>query len=232
MKSIKPASSLKKKLTFGIVCALVVGLTASFIVSNNLDAQSSNPTDTPRSVISALESADKIGIKRETDSLGDQWKVSADGQEVGVIRSEKLKSIGDTYSLFSSSGKIVGSEAETYRVENGRAKIYDHKAKVSGEIRPKLAPLFSEYDFISTNGKVQGVAKEKIAGFMKFEVKGSSGEPNFEINGSFLPFSDSVVIKRKTDSTSVKATDVLWFAVIASQVDKEAKEKDHQIKYR
>lgn len=180
------------------------------------------------SVVTALESADKITAKKAPFSIGDRWTISADGKEIGEIRGEAIYLIGDTYSLFSTAGNLVGSEAEGYRVIHHSAKLYDHSNELRGEIKQKFAWLLSEYEILGADGEVRGTAKQNLSFTMNFDVLGKSGAPEYSISKAAFAIGADLTIEAKSNDRSVDAIDALWIAVIASEVEEaEAAKSDN-----
>lgn len=200
-------------------------LLAASLASCASSANSGSLTDDPGSVIRALEEADKIVAKKKMLSFGDEWTVTADGQEVGVIRGEAVYLIGDTYSLFSGTDTLVGREAEGYRVVNHRAKLYDEQSNLRGEIKEKFSFTFAEYEILNGAGDVAGKAKQKFSASMKFDVSGASGSTEYTVSKAFFSLNPKVTIERKNVNSSVEAIDALWLAVIASEVDDANRKK-------
>lgn len=217
---IRSKSTLK---TFSTITAIL--LLAASLSSCASSSNSGSITDDPESVILALDEADKIVAKKKMLSFGDEWAVTADGQEVGVIRGEAVYLIGDTYSLFSGTDTLVGREAEGYRVVNHRAKIYDEQSNIRGEIKEKLSFTFAEYEILNGAGKVVGNAKQKFSASMKFDVSGTSGSTEYTVSKALLSLNPKVTIERKNVNSSVEAIDALWLAVIASEVDDANRKK-------
>lgn len=220
-----PSNKAKKSL--GTIFALVL---ASFLVASFSGCASSASaklanTDEPHSVISALRDADKIVAKKKVMSFGDQWTITADGEEVGTIRGEAIYLTGDTYTLSSNSGKVVSIEDEGFRIVNHTANIYDHNSEPTGSIKENISVMFQEYEIRDENGDVEGIAKQKMSASMRFEIKGTSESVDYIINKSFLSVGPKVTIERKNVDSSVSALDALWMAVIASEVDDANKEE-------
>lgn len=178
------------------------------------------------SVVTALESADRITAKKAPFSLGDRWTISADGKEIGEIRGEAIYLIGDTYSLFSAAGNLVGSEAEGYRVIYHSAKLYDHSNEPRGEIKQKFAWLLAEYEILGADGEVRGTAKQNLSFTMNFDVLGKGGAPEYSISKAAFAIGADLTIEAKSKDRSVDAIDALWIAVIASEVEEAEAAKE------
>lgn len=178
------------------------------------------------SVIAALEAADRITAKKAPFSIGDRWTISADGEEIGEIRGEAIYLIGDTYSLFSAAGNLVGSEAEGYRVIHHSAKLYDHSNAQRGEIKQKFSWLLSEYEILDGESELRGTAKQKLSFTMNFDVLGKSGSAEYNISKAAFSFGADLTIEPKSKDRSVDAIDALWIAVIASEVEEAEAEKE------
>lgn len=218
----KPANKTKKtKKTLGTIFAIIFAFVLVSVFSGCAPSASAKlaNTDEPESVISALRDADKIVAKKKVMSFGDQWTITADGEEIGTIRGEAIYLTGDTYTLSSNSGKVVSIEDEGFRIVNHTAKLYDHNSEPTGSIKENLSVMFQEYEILDENGTLKGTAKQKMSASMRFEIKGTSDSVDYIISKSFLSVGSKVTIERKNVDSSVSALDALWMAVIASEVD-------------
>jgi len=177
-------------------------------------------------VLDALESASVIEAKKKAFTIGDRWTITADGTEIGEIRGQALYLIGDTYSLFSTADNLVGSEAEGYRVVHHRAETYDYSNEARGAIQQKLSFLFSEYEIEDAEGKTVGSAKQNFSLTMNFTVNGKSGEPEYRISKAAFSMTSDLKIEAQSKERSVDAIDALWVAVIASEVEDAAAQKN------
>lgn len=60
----------------------------------------------------ALNNAREITATKSLISWGDEWVIEADGQQVGTVTGQAIYTIGDVYSLTTTSGNLVASETE------------------------------------------------------------------------------------------------------------------------
>jgi len=179
-------------------------------------------------VLDTLEGASVIEAKKAAFTFGDRWTITADGTEIGEIRGQAIYAIGDTYSLFSTAGNLVGSEAEGYRVVHHRAETYDYSNTPRGVIQQKLSMFLSEYEIQDAEGKAVGSAKQNFSLTMNFAVKGKSGSEEYKISKAAFSLTSDLKIEAQSKDRSVDAIDALWVAVIASEVEDAAAEKDRQ----
>lgn len=214
------ATILAAALALGVLtgCSMANGGTKTPLVT--ADVADSEAT------IAALEAADVIGAKKKLLSFGDSWTITADGTEVGEIRGEFIYLIGDTYSLFSTAGNLVGSEAEGYRLVNHRAELYDHSNNPRGEIKQNFTIFLSEYEIKDVDGSTTGTAKQKLNFTMNFDIIGKSGAVEYNISKALISLGADLKIEAKSKDRSVDAIDALWLAVIASEVEEAAAEKE------
>lgn len=213
------AASLTLLLTLITGCSMANGGTQEPLVTADVaDSQA---------VLDALESAEKIEAKKSMISWGDRWTITADGEEIGEVRGQAIYALGDTYSLFSKAGNLVSSEAEAYRILHHRAGLYDYNNDPRGEIKQKFSLFLSSYEIVDAAGELQGTADQKLNITMSFDVKGKSGSTEYKISKAFFSLGASVAIEAQSKDRSVDAIDALWLAVIASEVEEAAAEKDN-----
>lgn len=151
-KSLSPIKRVTGTLAIGLLA--IASLTSCSMANGGSEPLVTNSVDDSESVLKALDSAVKITAKKAVLAFGDRWTVSADGVEVGEVRGQAIYLIGDTYSLFSNAGNLVGSEAEGYRVIHNRAETYDYNNQPRGEIKQTFSMFLSKYEIKDTDDVV------------------------------------------------------------------------------
>lgn len=211
---------------FLIAAFMLTGCSMAYENSNDVPLVTQDSADSD-SVLEALENATTIDAKKAVLAFGDKWTISADGIEVGEIRGEAIYLLGDTYSLFSTNGNLVGSEGEAFRVINHQAKLYDYNNIERGMIQEHFSMFLAQYSFLNADGVEIGKASQKLNITMNFNITDMNDVAEYKISKSFLSFGAKVKIEKLTKDTSVSAIDALWLAVIASEVDEAKNSKSN-----
>lgn len=209
-----------------VAAFMLTGCSMAYENSNNAPLVTQDSIDS-ESVLEALENATTIEAKKSVFSFGDHWAISADGVEIGEIRGVLIYALGDTYSLFSNKGNLVGSEGEAFRVINHKAKLYDYNNIERGVIQEHFNPFLAQYSFLNADEAQVGKASQKLSIAMNFNIMDMNDNKEYKISKNLISFGAKVKIEKLKENTSVSAIDALWLAVIASEVDEAKNSKNN-----
>lgn len=197
-------------------CGSSSGSSVSMMTANADDAQNT---------VTALNNAKEIKVKKAFITFGgDSWTVTADGKDVGQIKGQAFKIIGDTYSLYSTAGNFVGAESEQYRIVNHTAKTYNFNGQQDGAINQGFSWPLDTYDFIDAKGKKIGSMDQDFAISLSGKAKDTDGNPAWSFSKAAFAFTSEITVKRES-SNKIPALTALWTAVIMSEVS-DAKNSD------
>lgn len=204
-------------------------LLAAVVAGSVLTGCSSTPTETmfsadvadSQSVITKLEAADEIKLKKAAISFGDKWDVTVDGETVAKIEGRPFYLIGDTYAMYSPAGNFVGAESEKLRLLNHKSDIYDYNGTQTGAISQQFMSLLYTFNLTDVDGKQIGQMKQKFSVGLKGEINNVSGEKVWSFKKELLSFGASITLKRDAQS-DVPAMTAVWMTVIANEISEAA----------
>lgn len=172
-----------------------------------------------QSVLSTLNKAQTIKIKKSVISFGDEWTVYADGVEVGTIKGKPIYMLGDTYSLFSTKGNLVGSEGEEYRVINHQAKVYDYNNQLTGMIDQQIFSWMLTLKIYDNTMKHVGSLDQNFSfAGLDADIKGANGAAQWHMHKAILSWGADLTIDRKSDDPTVTGLDAIWASVITNEI--------------
>lgn len=212
------STSLTRGISAFVGGAILVGsLTGCGVTVAELPDPSADQGDS-KSVVQTLDDAEKINVHKSVFTLGDHWNVSADGQGVGELKGQTIPVLGDTYSMYSKDGNVVGSEAEqTLQALHG-ATTYDQNNKERGVIDQNLSLIISNYTIRDAKGNIVGTAQQNLNMTLNFDIKNADGKVEYKVSKAMFSWGASLDIERQVSNPDVSAQDAVWISVIANEV--------------
>jgi uncharacterized protein YxjI len=180
-----------------------------------------------QSVLDTLDSSDSIELKKSAISIGDNWTVKAGGSEISSVKGQAIAVLGDTYSMFTPEGNLVGSEAEKTATVMQAATMYDYDNNERGSIDRNITPILQKYTIKDGKGNVVGTAEQKFSIGMKFDVKDANGEVEYTVSKALVSIGDSVSIEKKVEKADVQAQDAIWVSLMANEINAAQDEKNN-----
>lgn len=168
-------------------------------------------------VIEALENADVITVKKDMISIGDHWTVSADGVKVADIKGQPLYMIGDTYSMFSVKGNLVGSEGEQFRLIERKAKLYDYNNEFVGQIDQEIFSLLYKFTFFDADMNKTGTMEQNFNLVLSADIKDNNGVVVWHFDKKLISLGAELTLERKGDS-DIDAMSAVWMTVLANEI--------------
>lgn len=213
---------MKKIMSLLVVPVAIASLTGCSGFSTGADPASLPKVTTSdvadsKSVTDALDRAQTIEVKKEAISWGDSWTVIADGQQVATIEGKPIYMLGDTYSMFSNKGNLVGSEGEEYRMVTSAAKVYDWNNQYTGEVRQNLTFLLAKFDIYDAKMQRVASAEEKFNISLTSDIKDNSGNVVWHVHKDVVSWGDTLKIERRS-SSDIPAINAVWTTVIMNEV--------------
>lgn len=197
--------------------AVLTGCSAAY-ESGVTPTVSADETDSLE-VLSALNEAQEITLEKKVLSLNDVYTVSADDVVVGEIRGQYIYLIGDTFSLFSNEGNLVGSEGEELRVVTNSAELFDWENNPTGEWQEHVSWPMKKWALIDSEGEKVAQANQKLSIALNFTIKDLDDEPQFEIKKSVISIGSRIAITKVAEEPAMEAIDALWLAAITNEID-------------
>jgi uncharacterized protein YxjI len=220
----KPQSRtrISTKLTQGASAfvggAVLVGtLTGCGATVAELPDATNNVKDS-ESIIQTLDEAEEINLKKAAISMGDSWDVKVNDENIANMKGQVIPVLGDTYTMYSTDGNVVGSEAQQVAQIMRGATLYDYNNVERGEIEQNLNLLFSKYTITDNQGNTVGTAEQKLSITLNFDIKNAEGEVEYTVSKAAFSWGASLDIERQVDNPDVSAQDAVWLTVIANEV--------------
>lgn len=183
----------------------------------SLPKVTTNDVSDSQAVIDALENADVITIKKDMISFGDHWTVSADGVKVADIKGQPLYMIGDTYSMFSLNGNLVGSEGEQFRLIERKAKLYDYNNEFTGQIEQEIFSLLYRFTFFDADMNQTGTMEQNFNLVLSADIKDNDGVVVWHFDKDLISLGANINLERRADS-DIDAMTAVWMTVIANEI--------------
>lgn len=132
------------KLMLGMFVVFAILLSGCDDILNDLEKSSEDTEDKEDDIeitLEKLNEASTIKAKKSLFSIGDEWTIFADNEDIGVIKGEAIYLIGDTYSFYTSNGFLVERESENLKVATRAAGIYSNEDEEIGYIKQSIVSL-------------------------------------------------------------------------------------------
>jgi len=177
-----------------------------------------------RGVLEQLENADEIVLQKRLISWGDRWAVRVDGDTVAEVRGQPIYLIGDTYSMFSSAGNLVGSEGEAFRLVLNEARIYDYLNEQVGTIRQNFTLLLYNFEFFDIDGNMVGSLQQNFALALNANINNPDDSCAFNIRKDLLSIGARLRVTRcsPAENTEIPAINAVWMALILNEIDESS----------
>lgn len=210
------------KKFFTLLAAVLVATFALTGCSNTSTEKMStaNATDS-QSVITALEHAKVIKLKKDFISFGDKWTVTVDDVQVATIEGRPFYLIGDTYSMYSKAGNFVGAETEQLRLINHKSDLYDFNGKQTGAIEQQVISLLYKFKFKDVAGQQVGEMNQNFSLSLSGDIKTMSGEKAWSFKKDLISLGASIKVTREAES-DIPAINAVWMAVIANEISESS----------
>ena len=151
------------------------------------------------------------------DRINTAKKIRADkAPHVGEVRGTVLPAMGDTYSLYSPSGNLVGSEVKLPKVVSHTAKIYDWSNQETGYLQVDTLSFMMTARIHHGDTKV-GVAEQSLGLSLNSDILDTAGRRAWHMNRDMPSIGSDLTITRETD-TEVTGMDALWVSLAMSEI--------------
>lgn len=223
-KTFFSTSLMRRTAVFAGGAVLVSSLSGCGVTVAELPDSTGNSADS-KAVIQTLNEAEMITLDKKVISWGDNWNVSADGTDTAELKGQAIPVLGDTYSMYSTNGNLVASEAEqVIRTLHG-ATTYDYENEERGSIDQNLSLILQSYTIKDVDGNVVGTADQKMGMSLNFEIKNADGEVEYKVKKAMVSWGASLDVERQVENPSVDAQDAVWLSVIVSEVNEAKAQK-------
>lgn len=142
-------NTLTRRLTT-LVAALALAATAAGCANTPTATPTADTADS-QATLDAINNASEITATKSLLSWGDEWVIEADGQQVGTVTGQVIYTIGDVYSLTTTSGNLVASETEELSTITHTATLYDWGNQPTGTLEERFLALMPTVDIHHTD---------------------------------------------------------------------------------
>lgn len=142
-------NTLTRRLTT-LVAALALAATAAGCANTPTATPTADTADS-QATLDAINNASEITATKSLLSWGDEWVIEADGQQVGTVTGQVIYTIGDVYSLTTTSGNLVASETEELSTITHTATLYDWGNQPTGTLEERALTLMPTVDIHHTD---------------------------------------------------------------------------------
>lgn len=214
-----PVKGMKRFFFFLTTCLLAVALTACVSGADPSRLPQVNTKDREDSLTSLarLNRASTIVLKKDLISWGDSWTVEADGEPLATIKGQPLYLIGDTYSMFTLSGNLMGSEGEEMRLLNARAQLFGPENEPLGSITQEVFNLLYTFTLRDEREVVKGTLKQDFSLTFQGTIKTPEGHPLWRFQRDFFSLGSRITLTREGEGP-ITATEALWQTVIVNEI--------------
>lgn len=206
---------MKKKLI-----AVALSLTALLITAcaEDQDFTNTSPEQDITETINLLNSATKIKADKALFSVGDEWEITADENKVGKVKGEFIYLIGDTYSLYTPSGNLVGSETENFRIPTATADIYNKDGEKTGHISKALISLLMHYTIYENDQQI-GTGEQTFNPLtLTADIKNNDGIVEWVVEKDIIAVTPQVWLTRQVENPTISALNALWQALMMHEI--------------
>lgn len=180
-----------------------------------------------------LDNASKVTIKEAMISLGKEYDVYVNGQQVAEVHGKIFKGFGDTFTLTDENGNILDKEKQVKRWGislNRSAVIEDAKGNVVGYIGEQTLDKFLSFGYVfhfyDKNRKEIGKSNEVVFSLLKqYKYSDNDGQLAYQVNANLNLFKSSYTLTVK-DKSQISLNDAILMVCIQDaiyQADKENK---------
>ena len=193
------------------------------------------PTATPtadtadsQAALDALNNANEITATKSLLSWGDEWVIEADGNKVGTVTGQAIYTIGDVYSLTTTSGNLVASETEELKAITHEETLYDWNNQPTGKLEERLVTLTPTVDIIHTNsGGTSETVGTSTTAFVSLThqttITDNTGAAAWDTERHAFTLRTTITITRNTTGGTVTGIDALLVTLMMSEIHRSDK---------
>ena len=210
-----------------LVAALALAVTAAGCANTPTATPTADTADS-QATLDAINNANEITATKSLLSWGDEWVIEADGNKVGTVTGQALYSIGDVYSLTTTSGNLVASETEELNVITHTATLYDWGNQPTGTLEERILTLMPTVDIHHTdaNGSynITGTATTVFASLThQTTIADNAGAEAWNTERHAFTLRTTITITRNTAGGIVSGIDALMVTLMMSEIHRSDK---------
>lgn len=203
----------------GAIILVVLALAFSCVRiagDNKPTGETTKDVSDSQAVVETINNAKEIRATKSWFTWGDEWTIYANGNEVGKVKGKTWPVLGDTYSLYTTKGNLVGSESENPQIISHKAGIYDWNNQETGHLDAEILTFLAKVQVYHGDTKV-GVSQQKFGLTFNTDIKDNNDVTGWKMNRAFFSFTSDLTITKKAD-TEVTGMDALWVSLMMSEI--------------
>lgn len=214
-------NTLTRRLTT-LVAALALAATAAGCANTPTATPTADTADS-QATLDAINNASEITATKSLLSWGDEWVIEADGQQVGTVTGQVIYTIGDVYSLTTTSGNLVASETEELSTITHTATLYDWGNQPTGTLEERALTLMPTVDIHHTdaNGSdnITGTATTVFASLtQQITIADNTGAEAWNTERHAFTLRTTITITRNNAGGTVTGIDALMVTLMMSEI--------------
>lgn len=205
-----------------LVATLALAATAAGCANTPTATPTADTADS-QATLDAINNASEITATKSLLSWGDEWVIEADGNKVGTVTGQALYTIGDVYSLTTTSGNLVASETEELSTITHTATLYDWGNQPTGTLEERVLALTPTVDIHHTdaNGSdnITGTATTVFASLThQTTIADNTGAIAWETERAMFSLHTTITITRNNAGGTVTGIDALLVTLMMSEI--------------
>lgn len=215
------------------IAALVSTIALAATTAGCANAPTATPTTNvadSQAALDAINNASEITATKSLFSWGDEWVIEADGHKVGTVTGQALYSIGDVYSLTTTSGNLVASESENFQPITHAATLYDWDNQETGRLEERFVALTPTVDIHHTdaNGSdnITGTSTTDFVSLThQTTITDNTGAEAWNTERHAFTLRTTITITRNNAGGTVSGIDALMVTLMMSEIRDGASNK-------
>lgn len=212
-----------------LVAALALAATAAGC-ANTPTATPTADTSDSQATLDAINNASEITATKSLFSWGDEWVIEADGTKVGTVTGQAIYTIGDVYSLVTTSGNLVASESENFQPITHAATLYDWNNRETGRLEERFVALTPTVNIIHTTSsgsdETVGTSTTAFASLThQTTITDNAGVAAWDTERAMFALRTTITITRNTAGGNVSGIDALMVTLTMSEIHDGASNK-------
>lgn len=207
-----------KVVSFIVVLVLIISFPIGLLIA--FPKRDINTSYNREQAIEKLNNASAIEVS-ERFSIGQYYEILVDEEIVATVQGKKFHIFGDTFTMYSSDGSLIGSESEEILHLNHQAVFRDYNGNEVFHMSDKLISIGHKLNLYDTNDNLIGKSEQEILHFLRKDNYFNSSDEliwksskNFSLMGSYT-------IERVSDSEdTLGAVNVVFLNCIEDALDK------------
>lgn len=227
-----------RKIKFILVGIISTGLLTGCGQTNIVETKNNdkiivyNQSEEEKDLLDILKSSKNIVLEEKFIKAKKDYKIIADGKEVGRISGKYINLMGEVLELSDMEGNVKKIEKQSKRWGvkiNRMGSIQNVDGSITGYIgEEKIEDMFKighRYHIYNSDREEIGTSKEEIFTVTKkMDIYDMDGNIDYEIDEKVLSLTNSFDIKIK-DNSNINVEDILFYTVIQNEISNSKESK-------